>query len=181
LDLSSAASAAVAQRPAAEPASAALGDLLLRSSHGDADSFGQLYDATVNRVYGLALRRFCRREDAELVTQHVYVTLWRQAGEYVARDGHPLAWIISLAYHETLRHQLSADSVAVSAAPTETAERPQDGPVLSRAQQEILTLVYLGGYTPRQAAELLQLDRTTVFTALRGGLRCLSPELTGRA
>jgi RNA polymerase sigma-70 factor, ECF subfamily len=179
LDLSSAGALAVAvSRPAAAPAAAPLRELLARSAEGDTDSFERVYDLTVKRVYGLVLRRLCDRADAERVTQHVYVTLWRQAGALLAKDCHPLAGIISLAHHEVVQYRSRTG-------PGATAERADLGEVvqrstmaLSRTQQEILTLVYLGGYTPRQVAELLQLERVTVSTALSTGLRRLTPDVT---
>ena len=163
--------------PASGSSAASLRELLVRSSEGDTDSFERLYDATVNRVYGVVLRRLCSREDAERVTQQVYVTLWRQVRTLVAQECHPMAGIISLAHHELVQYS-SASASGDCADPADLGAVVHRGAVvLSRTQQEILTLVYLGGYTPRQVAELLQLERTTVSAALRTGLRRLAPEL----
>ncbi len=155
-----------------------LRELLVRSSEGDTESFERLYDATVSRVYGLVLRRLSSRAEAEQVTQHVYVTLWRQAGAIAATDCHPLAWIVSLAHHEAVQHRPSSRPALAVSEQLQVGVGDQGSTVvLSRTQQEILTLVYLGGYSPRQVAELLQLERMAVATALRVGLRTIAPTL----
>lgn len=58
-----------------------LEDLFLLVKKGDGRAFEQIVLQTEGSVYNLALSILKKREDAEDVTQEVYLRLWRSAGE----------------------------------------------------------------------------------------------------
>lgn len=58
-----------------------LEDLFLLAKKGDGRAFEQIVLQTEGSVYNLALSILKKREDAEDVTQEVYLRLWRSAGE----------------------------------------------------------------------------------------------------
>lgn len=58
-----------------------LEDLFLLAKKGDGRAFEQIVLQTESAVYNLALSILKKREDAEDVTQEVYLRLWRSAGE----------------------------------------------------------------------------------------------------
>jgi len=58
-----------------------LEDLFLLAKKGDGRAFEQIVLQTESTVYNLALSILKKREDAEDVTQEVYLRLWRSAGE----------------------------------------------------------------------------------------------------
>ena len=165
------------QTPSRDGSAADLSELLVRSGQGDEAAFGRLYDATSQRVYSLALRRFPRVADAEDATRNIYVTLWRQAGRFSPAEDHALAWIISIAYHQALEWRGSADAGAGPACSfrAQDPSRPVTRP--TRQQQEVLTLVCLGGYTHREVAGLLQLDPAAVTDAVDSAVHRLRREL----
>jgi RNA polymerase sigma-70 factor (ECF subfamily) len=160
-----------------DSSAATLSELLVRSGQGDEAAFGRLYDATSRRVYSLALRRFPRVADAEDATRNIYVTLWRQARRFSPAQDHALAWIISIAYHQALGWRGSADAgtgPACSFRPQSRSLRVTGPP---RQQQEVLTLVCLGGYSQREVARLLHLDPAAVTDAVNSAVHRLSREL----
>src|SRR5574338_74732 len=86
----------------AEPDAQALAALIGRIAHQDEDALGALYDATVGRVYGLALRILREEQGAEEVAEEVFFQVWRQAGRYDPARGRPLGWLLNLARSRAL-------------------------------------------------------------------------------
>ena len=139
-----------------------LAALLSLSAQGDVCAFSRLYDTTSARIYALVLRHV-GRERADAVTQQVFVTLWGRAGEYAPSRGNALAWIVSLAFHV-------AAECPVPVLLDLSHGRPRSRCSLTRQQQDILTLVYLGGLTQEQVADVMLLRRAFVAEMLREGV-----------
>ena len=172
--------------------------LTLRSvAKGDEAAFATFYDETAARVHGLVLRVLRSPAQAEEVTQEVYLEVWRQAARFDSERGSPLGWLMTMA------HRRAVDRVRSSQAATardETYEaRNRDAPFdttaesatarleahrvrralnkLSEAQREAVSLAYLGGYTHREVASLLDLPLGTAKTRIRDGLIRLRDQL----
>lgn len=173
--------------PCETPVGVLLSSLLVAVAGGDQEAFAQLYDLTKTRIYSLVLRQVGPAE-ADVVTQQVYVALWRQAATFDPSSGHALAWVVSLAHHQlTIQHRVR---LSRAGRPRVSPRRPSGGRpgstggaggsgccALTSHQQDILTLVYLGGYNHRQVAQLLGVSRPTVTTTVRAGLLRLTDEL----
>ena len=86
----------------AEPDADTLAALIARIARQDEDALGALYDATVGRVYGLALRILRDEQGAEEVAEEVFFQVWRQAGRYDGARGRPLGWLLNLARSRAL-------------------------------------------------------------------------------
>ena len=141
---------------------APIGALLFLTALGDVAAFTRLYDATSARIYSLVLRQVGALR-AEAVTEQVFVTLWRTAGDYAPSRGNAFAWMVSVAAH------VAGDC----GAPTRFElhrDHPTDLCPLTTGQQEILTLVYLGGLTVEQVAGILQVSEAVVARTVRDGL-----------
>lgn len=65
-------------------------------SRGDEHALGQLHDATLGRVYGLALRITRNRQAAEEVAEDVYWQVWRQALRFDAARGTAIGWLLTI-------------------------------------------------------------------------------------
>lgn len=63
---------------------------------GDEAALAQLYDATLGKVYGLALRITGKAESAEEVVSDVYLQAFRQAARFDAQRGVVLAWLMMM-------------------------------------------------------------------------------------
>jgi RNA polymerase sigma factor (sigma-70 family) len=85
-----------------EPDAAALAALIARIARQDEGALGELYDATVGRVYGMALRILRDEQGAEEVAEEVFFQVWRQAGRYDPARGRPLGWLLNLARSRAL-------------------------------------------------------------------------------
>lgn len=70
-----------------------LDELLRRVADGDVDAFGQVYDLTRARVFGLVFRVLRDPGYSEETTQEVYLQVWRGAGAYDPGVASAVAWI----------------------------------------------------------------------------------------
>ncbi|OYY62053.1 MAG: hypothetical protein B7Y50_02280 [Hydrogenophilales bacterium 28-61-11] len=92
-----------------------LTELIQRMAAGDEAALGRFYDATLSRVYGLALKITGRRELAEEVCVETFWQGWREASRYDTQRGGPMAWLMVMARSralDTLRRLDRASSCA---------------------------------------------------------------------
>lgn len=180
---------------AADPAVALAGELEL-AGRGDESAFGAVYDATAGMVFGIVLRVIRSREQAEEVTQEVYVELWRLAARFDPARGSARSWIATLAHRRAVdrvrseearrnredrqagRAETNHDSV--SEAVVDTLERERVTAALERltaVQRQAIELAYHGGRTYREVAAQLGIAEGTAKTRIRDGLIRLRDEL----
>lgn len=168
----------------------ALGELLRESSLGDEAAFARLYDATVARVHGLALRVVRDPAQAEEVTQEAYLEIWRTSGRFDEGRGSVMSWLLTIAHRRAVDRVRSAEASSrrdttyhqrdQAVAQDDTAEQAtaslEAGRVrqalasLTQAQRQALELAYFGGYTHTEVASMLELPVGTAKTRIRDGL-----------
>lgn len=187
-----------AQRDAARDT--LLAGLLARMAAADAAALGEFYDATLGKVYGLALRITGRADAAEDVAAEVYHQAWRQAGRYDAARGRPLTWLLTLAHSralDSLRRRDEAESHPEPEILAEPEVDPRAGPLdlllgverdsavyaaLQRAspiQRQLLALAFYRDLSHQEIADHTSLPLGTVKTHLRKGLSALHAALSG--
>ena len=173
------------------PASGPTVDALLgRVGRGDRDAFGELYDETSPRVFGLVRRLVVDPAQAEEVTQDVYLEIWQNASRFDAARGSAVGWMFTIAHRRAVDRIRSAqaahdrdlrvgardldvpvDSVAEAAETTIEHERVRGAlGELSDLQRECVALAYYGGLTQAEIAERLDVPLGTVKTRLRDGM-----------
>lgn len=92
---------------------AKLRDWVLLMAGGDEAALGQLYDACLSRVYGLALRVTGRKDLAEEVAVETFWQAWREATRFDGSRGEVMAWLLMMCRSralDLLRRQDSAES-----------------------------------------------------------------------
>jgi RNA polymerase sigma-70 factor (ECF subfamily) len=176
-----------------------LADLMSLCATGDEVAFAELYDLTLRRVYGTALRVLRSPEHAEEVTQEVYVDIWRQAPRYALEKGSVMGWIATMAHRRAVdrvrsvsseiardeRYAYSgqereSDEVWESVAQQHDVERVRGAiATLTPIQQQAVQLAYYGGLSQSQISDTLHLPLGTVKTRIRDGLRRLAAALRG--
>lgn len=77
---------------------------VIAMADGDELALGQLYDATLGKVYGLALRVTGKPESAEEVVSDVYLQAFREAARFDAERGVVLAWLMMITRSRALDH-----------------------------------------------------------------------------
>jgi RNA polymerase sigma-70 factor (ECF subfamily) len=168
-------------------------------ARGDAQAMRKLHDATLGRVYGLALRIVRTREAAEEVAVDVYLQAWRSAHTYEALRGAPLAWLLTICRSRALDHLRRADPAEAHPDPEVLAPReslargddPQDLLVaieehsqlkralseLSALQRQLIALAFFRGLTHQEIAAHSQLPLGSVKTYIRRALAELRARL----
>jgi RNA polymerase sigma-70 factor, ECF subfamily len=172
--------------------------LLQRLVGGDHATLAELYDASSNVVFGLALRILGERSAAEDAMVEVYTQVWAQAKSYDPQRGTPLSWLL------TVTRSRAIDLARVrgrnqAAEPIETIENvpsaspgPEETSVvgerrrvvcqalesLSADQRQVIELAYFSGLSHTEIAAKLEQPLGTVKTRIRMGLMRLR-ELLG--
>jgi RNA polymerase sigma-70 factor, ECF subfamily len=85
------------------PATANDEELLRLIQAGDEDAFGALYQRRQAGIYRFALRMSGSEGVAEDVTQEVFMTLLREAGNYDVARGSLASYLFGVARHQVLR------------------------------------------------------------------------------
>ncbi len=157
---------------------------------GDQRAFGELYDATSARIYGMVLRVLRDPGYSEETTQEVFLQIWRSAPNYDPNQGTPLAWMMTLAHRRAVdrvrSEQSGTDREAAYGAVSHSPEHDEvleavtqrlesDAVVacldtLTDTQRESVRMAYYSGWTYREVAERLGVAVPTVKSRIRDGL-----------
>jgi RNA polymerase sigma-70 factor (ECF subfamily) len=162
--------------------------LVKRVAEGDHDSFASLYDRHSALVFGIAKRVLGNREQAEDVTQSIFLQIWTRPEMFAG--GNFAAWVGRVARNASL------DVLRSAAVRTRAPELPLDVPaegaldeqVFERVRSSALTSAvaalpedqrvaieqaYFAGLSYREVAERLNAPLGTVKSRIRMGLRKL--------
>lgn len=85
--------------------------LLQRINTGEEAAMELLYNLTVNRLYGLAIKIVTKPELAEEVIGDVFLQVWKKAGDFDSERSPPLAWLLMICRSralDALRREKSA-------------------------------------------------------------------------
>jgi RNA polymerase sigma-70 factor (ECF subfamily) len=183
------------------PGEAALVALIGRIRFGDSAALGALYDAALDRIYGLALRVLKRPEDAEEVVGDVLMQVWDKAVDYCPERGAVMAWLLTLTWsrsidclrrqrRQNLEQPLHPDGLEDAYTPCE--DHPADLIVdqlsrvqslqrafhhLSPIQRTVLELAYHEEFSQPEIAERIGLPLGTVKSHARRALTALRAAL----
>lgn len=86
--------------------------LVDRSIAGDAQAFARLYDIHMDRVYRHLYYRLSRVEEAEDLTQQVFLQAWQSIRRYKRTNSPFIAWLLTIAHNLIVdRHRARKDAV----------------------------------------------------------------------
>lgn len=156
---------------------------------GRAEALRSIYDATSERVHGLALRMAGEPALAQEITVETFVRAWRRAATFDPARGDALGWLLAIARstaldalrtarkrsarlaHESSLESFPADERSAAARGAESSER---GAAIRKAlrelpdeQRSVLALAFWEGLTHAAIAERLGLPLGTVKTRSR--------------
>jgi RNA polymerase sigma-70 factor, ECF subfamily len=167
--------------------------LLALASRADENALGELYDRYGRVAYGLALRIVRDRSLAEDAVQEAFLAVWRSAGAFLAEQGKPSTWILTLVHRravDIVRREerrradplddLEPHDAARSEATDEEAWLRAQRQVVQEAlrklapeQREVIELAYYGGFTQSELAEKLGQPLGTIKSRMFAGLKRL--------
>jgi RNA polymerase sigma factor (sigma-70 family) len=163
----------------------------------DRQALAWLYDATVKRVYSLALRISGNRENAEEVVEDVYLQVWRDAAHYDAERGRPLTWLLTICRSRALDYLRRLDEADCHPDPDSLRENDTDGSnpqdlliaverhhilhnalqKLTPIQRQFLALAFFKGYSHHEIAEHMDMPLGTVKTGVRRALQTINKHI----
>lgn len=147
---------------------AELGTLVTRMAGGDEAALGRLYDATVARIYGLALRVCGNLQAAEEVTADVYYQCWNAAGRYDPRRGRVTTWLLMMCRSRAIDAVRARDTAILHEAPETLVE--EDGEQRERAPEDLLELTQSSMALHAALAKLVPVQRQMIGLAFFRGL-----------
>lgn len=173
-------------------------EYMQRIAQGEHAALGELYDATLGKVYGFALRLTGKPESAEEVVGDVFLQTWRQAARFDASRGSVMAWLMMLTRSRALDLLRRADHAESHPEPDILiAEIAGEGgrPVelllatelrlgmneamqsLSPVQRQLIALAFFRDLSHQEIADHTQLPLGTVKSHIRRALEKLRPLL----
>ncbi|MGQ0656523.1 MAG: RNA polymerase sigma factor [Chromatiales bacterium] len=168
---------------------------LLAGRQGDQQAFRLFYEATVRKVYGLALSVVRSPQAAEDVVIDVYLRVWRSAQTYDAQRGAPLAWLLTICRNCALTAMRATDLTPASDSYRLPEERGGDASEalaafeessivraaladLPGVERQVLSLAFFRGLSHGEIANIVRLPLGTVKTHIRRALARLRGRLS---
>ncbi len=158
-----------------------------RGAARDPRALEMLYDQYGGVAFALAYRILGERGMAEDVVQEAFLNIWRQGARYDAQRGSARTWVLTIVHHRaidqvrSMRARMGADIAIKETVPlvshedtwAAVAQRLEGERVraalanLPQEQEQVVALVYYGGYTHQQIAERMGIPLGTVKGRLR--------------
>ena len=165
---------------------------LLRIAGGEREALAELYQHTRLAVYGLALSYLKNVQDAQDLTQDVYVQVWNCAEQYCP-SGSPIGWLLTVCRNLCLMHlRCEKKNAALSeeewnAIPVQECGLDADERALlqhalaliGEEERRIVLLHAVTGMKYREIAAVLEMPLATVLSKYHRALKKMRIFLEG--
>lgn len=199
LEAGAAALTEAAAFPARQPALAQANDDQLNAwiesivDH-DERALTALYDATLSRVYSIALRIVRRPALADEVVEDTYFQVWRQAARFNPARGRALTWLLGMARSRAIdavrrEGRFQHESLSPDAMPELEDQRPEPDDLLAAARghaelhralmllnaqpRQLVALAFFKGLSHEEIASATELPLGTVKSQIRRAMLTL--------
>jgi RNA polymerase sigma factor (sigma-70 family) len=169
--------------------------LVLQAQAGNAEAFGQLYDAYMERIYRFIYFRVEDQQTAEDITSQVFMRAWNNLDRFRLGRTPYLAWLYTIAHNAVIDHYrtrkvtTALEDVRLSQPDyAEVVENEIDIEVemksiksamqtLTGDQQQVLMLKFIEGMSNDEIARHLGKREGAVRALQMRGLRALAKQL----
>lgn len=110
-------------------------EALVRTGQGDRSAFESLYQTTSAKLFGVCLRIFPDRNEAEDALQDAYLTIWNRAAAFQPGRASPISWLVAVTRNRAI-DRLRASGKAHFAPIEDASEIADPAP---RADAQLLT------------------------------------------
>ncbi|MBA2492003.1 MAG: sigma-70 family RNA polymerase sigma factor [Gammaproteobacteria bacterium] len=174
--------------------------LIDRIARRDEDAFNAFYEATMPRVYGLALAITKSPDMAEDVVIDVFLQVWRNAAKYDGKRGRPLTWLLIMCRSRAIDAAAGSKFLLAEWEPLSACTAVEEQPEhqlavlqreravasalnqLSAIQRRLIGLAFFRGLSHGEINAATDIPLGTVKTHIRKGLKTLAGLLAdGRA
>lgn len=160
-------------------------DIIQLLQKQDPDAIAKLYDMYSSAVYGIILRVVCNEELAEQAMQDTFLKIWRYGPKYDESKGKVFTWVINIARNTAIdatrnrhfRHSKKTDNLdqLIHTASEESIKPDLLGlneqvNKLEEKYKVLIDLVYMKGYTHKEAAEETGMPLGTVKTRIKSAI-----------
>ena len=153
----------------------------------DTKAFNYLYDNYSDALYGAVLKMVRNEDVAQDLAQEIFVKIWKNVQQYEVGKGRLFTWMLSIARNSTIDYlrikRLEIQDLDDSVHTIENDQKPEEDwqvsdlqQVVGRLkpeQQQLIQMVYWGGYTHEETAKELAMPLGTVKTRIRSALQDL--------
>ena len=176
---------------------AALTAAIARVGEGDRAALHEVYRRTSAKLFGVCLRIFPERADAEDALQDAFVNIWAKAGSFDAARASPITWLVTLTRNRAIdrlrargkrivapidaAHDVADDAPDAEAcliAGDERARVVQCLDTLAHGDATMIRTAFCDGATYHDIAERASMPLGTVKSRIRRALQklkaCLS-------
>ena len=167
-------------------------EFLKQVALGDREAFHQLYLETGRSVYSFILSILKNPQDAQDMTQDVFVQIWER-GEQYRPTGSPMGWILTICRNLCLMQLRNADrrenlnDEEWNAIPDRETGLPQEEKlllqdtlaVLGEEERRLVLLHAVTGLKHREIAGLLEMPLSTVLSKYHRALKKMRVYLKG--
>ena len=164
----------------------------------DETSLAKLYDCTLPKVYGLALKITRRHDLAEEVVEDTYMQAWQEIAKFDCARGPVMAWLMMICRSraiDVLRRLDKAESHAEPELMGSHAELTKNSPLdilllleresdihtamhnLNALQRQLIALAFFKGYTHEEIALQMHMPLGTVKSNIKRAQNKLKDEL----
>jgi len=161
--------------------------LVQRAIGHDAEAFGRLYDMNVDRVYRHIYYRVGNEQDAEDLTQQVFLKAWQAIHRYKKKASPFVAWLMTISHNLVVDfYRTRKDTVHLEAevlangsalSPEQAAEASFEQQRLRRAilqlggdEQQVVILRFIEGFEFSEIASLMKKKEGNVRVILHRAL-----------
>jgi len=181
------------QAVTAPPSETDITSLLNQIGCKDESALSKIYELTVNKVYGLALKILLNEADAEEVVCDVYSQIWHKAADYQCERGSVISWVMVICRSRALDLLRKKRPEQINHNPIEKLSEKsndhqpddiinllQEGTAiktamqqLTKIQRQIITLAFFKGMSHSEIADTIQLPLGTVKSHARRALQTM--------
>ena len=170
-------------------------ELIERAQRGDGEAFGELYETYLDAIYRYIYYRVQNHQDAEDLTEIVFLKAWQKVPDYVIGKTPFVAWVYRIAHNTVIDHYRTRKETApLSEQPPIHDERmnledhilfQEEKSTLTKAitrlsplHQHVLVLRFINGLKPEEVADVLDKNVGAVRVLQHRALKALHALLT---